>query len=428
MSAAVQIATQAVLPTAPAAAQPGANGSALPQGLRPGQIVLAQVLGAGVDGTTRISIGGQQLDVALPRPAEAGTALRFQVQGQGAEAKLLLLPQQGAVSSGAGQAQILSQTATALIARGLPPGPAREALLQTARAALVTQDSLAPLFATLAAAQGRGAALPDAVATAVTQLLTFRLNADGKPVTAQALRQAVKDSGLFLEARQAAGQPQPAGDMKSALLALRGALTAWLGNGAPAGKPGERPAPPLRGVAPRGQPAGAAPPEGIDGKGLGRMLLEQTEAALSRVRLSQMASLPETHGSREGQGRAAVTEWHFELPLAANGATGMAQFRVSRDGGSGSDAERERRGWRMEVAVDFEATGGIYADVTLRGGLLGVSLLAERGETAEALRSALSELGEALAAQGLGVGRLSCRQGAPERAAPPSGLFMDEAS
>ncbi|MGD9869263.1 MAG: flagellar hook-length control protein FliK, partial [Hyphomicrobiales bacterium] len=279
------------------------------------------------------------------------------------------------------------------------------------------------------AAQSRGGALPDAVMSAMTQLLGLRLNANGKPVTAGALQRAVMDSGLFMEARQASGQPQPAGDMKAALLALRGALAGWLGGGMPApARMGERPMPPLRGIAPRGQPAGSPPPAGIDGKGLGRLLLDQADAALSRVRLSQMASLPEAHATREGQGRAAAAEWHFELPLAASGATGMAQFRVSRDGGGNGEAEREGRGWRMEVAVDFEATGGIHADVSLRGGVLGVSLLAERGETADELRAALPELGEALAAQGLTVGRLACRQGVPERPAPAAGHFMDEAS
>ena len=111
------------------------------------------------------------------------------------------------------------------------PDPVAQAVIDGRASAAARQASLAPLFADLgeasAARQPATAALPADVRAAVDRVLSQRLSADNG-VTAQALRDAVARSGLFLEANLAAGHSEvdPANDLKAALLSLRQTLAA----------------------------------------------------------------------------------------------------------------------------------------------------------------------------------------------------------
>ncbi|WP_457825202.1 hypothetical protein, partial [Staphylococcus aureus] len=61
-----------------------------------------------------------------------------------------------------------------------------------------------------------------------------------------------------------------------------------------------RPAPPRRGEVPEPQrPLSPALPTGHDQKGIARTLLGETEAAIARLTLSQIASLPSDHASHD---------------------------------------------------------------------------------------------------------------------------------
>jgi len=107
-----------------------------------------------------------------------------------------------------------------------PPYPAQRAA-DTARAdAAGRQAGAAPLFAELAQAL-QAPATPPTVKAAISQVLALQTPAAG-PFTAESVRQAVAQSGLFLEAHLAAlprGAPVPP-DLKAALLTLRQAVGA----------------------------------------------------------------------------------------------------------------------------------------------------------------------------------------------------------
>jgi len=309
-----------------------------------------------------------------------------------------------------------------------PAGSVAEANLNQATQAAARQDSMAPLLQNLSALQGRIGEFPRPVVEAALRLLAGRINLDRAAPTGEGLKQAVLRSGIFLEAlgRPAMAQSPPQGDAKAALLALRGALTAWLGQDlAPVAPVARRPQPPTRGAQPRGLRSEAPTlPEAAAPKEAGRTLLGQAEAALSRVRLQQLASLPHDAARTASLGpAAAAAEWNLEVPMLLGHELAMAQLQISRDGkGKG---ERRERGWRMAFSLNFSALGEVGAQVSLFGQSASVLIWAEEDETATALAQMLPELTPALMAKGLAVGSVRVRHGRPKQVQPQSGQLLD---
>jgi hypothetical protein len=143
-----------------------------------------------------------------------------------------------------------------------PANPVAQAVDTARTAAAVEQASLAPLFADLAQTLS-ATNLPAPIRAAIAQVLALRLPADG-PIAPQDVRQAIAQSGLFLEADLAAPGSPPPPDLKAALLTLQQALPA---SAPPAPAQAETPppaqptAPPIQGAAPSPRaPAPVAPP------------------------------------------------------------------------------------------------------------------------------------------------------------------------
>ncbi|MDP1732147.1 MAG: flagellar hook-length control protein FliK [Devosia sp.] len=308
-----------------------------------------------------------------------------------------------------------------------PSGSVAQAILSQATQAAARQDSMAPLLQNLAALQGRMSALPQPAAAAAMRLLAGRISLDRGPPSGAELKQAVLRSGVFLEAmaRPGAAQSPPQGDIKSALLQLRALLGAWLGGEvAPVAPVTRRPPPPTRGAPPRGLRSEMPTlPETATPKETGRALLGQTEAALSRVRLLQLASLPRDAARAAMPGTAAAAEWNLELPLLLGHELALAQLQIARDGKGRS--ERGERGWRMRFSLNFSALGEVGAQVSLLGKSAGIVIWAEEDETAAAPQEMLPELTPALAAKGLAVGSVRVRHGRPGPVRQPSGQLMD---
>ena len=301
--------------------------------------------------------------------------------------------------------------------------------LGQATQAAARQDSMAPLLQNLSALQARSGEFPRPVMEAAMRLLGARIVLDRGAPGGEALKQAVLRSGIFLEAmaRPQAGKALPQGDIKAALLQLRGALTAWLGGEvAPVPPVTRRPEPPFRGAQPRGHRADAptlastaAPKEA------GHTLLSQTEAALSRTRLLQLASLPpETaRAGATANAAAAAADWTLELPLLLGHELVMAQLQISRD--AKSKGGKRERGWRLGFSLNFSALGEVGAQVSLFGRSTSVAVWADEEETAAALAEMLPELTAALTAKGLDVGSVRVRTGRPPAPRPVSGQLLD---
>jgi hypothetical protein len=300
-------------------------------------------------------------------------------------------------------------------ATSAPATPAA-ALTQMIPEALARQNSIAPLMASLAAAVARPGALPEPVLRASLQVLGQRVQLPPNGPTADLLKTALEKSGTFLEASLAKGTALPA-DMKSALLALRSSLATWLGDNPAPVHATQQAAPPLRGMPPRAaQPDLQLLPE--TPREAARALHQQADAAVSRVKLLQLASLPDADPIRP-----AIPELRMEVPFLVGSELVMAQFQVFRDG------TRKRadgkRGWTMRFAMNFSGTGEVGAEVGLIGRSVSVALWAAERDTAERLEASLPQLGPALAALGLEAGSIRIRSAPADADPPPSGHYLD---
>ena len=189
-----------------------------------------------------------------------------------------------------------------------------------------------------------------------------------------------------------------------------------------------RPPPPFRGASPSAQPI-AEPSIAADAPLVTnlRHLLADTDAAIARQTLLQVASLPDRADAAAPRLDPAAPRWHFEIPFATPQGTAMAQFEISRDGG-GNEVEAARRVWRARFTLDVEPAGPVHALVSLAGDRTSVRMWAERPATAMQLREGAGALSQALSKAELQPGDIVIRDGAPpQTAAAPAGHFLDRA-
>jgi hypothetical protein len=157
-------------------------------------------------------------------------------------------------------------------------------------------------------------------------------------------------------------------------------------------------------------------------------LLDDTDAAIARQTLLQVASLPDRVDTSGHRIDPTVPQWNFEIPFATPQGTAMAQFEISRDGG-GDAADPAKRAWRARFSLNVEPTGPVHALITLIGDKTSVRMWAERPATAEQLRAGLGELSQALTRADLKPGDIVVRDGTPPQPAPvKAGHFLDRAT
>ncbi len=318
--------------------------------------------------------------------------------------------------------------ATAHVATPLPElNPAQIqalAVAEVTRGAAVRQGGLAPLIADLSQA-AEDQSLPNPVRDAAVRVLAHAPPLAGG-VTGPDIAKAMARSGLFLEARLAAAPlASPVGnDLKAGLLMLRQALSTWLA-GAPAAQAARPtaapPPPPYRAGGTRVQPPAVSKlSPGGSPVVMGQELARETEAALGRVELLQIASLPAETGPE-----AQVTRWMFEMPFVTPQGASVAQFEVTRDGrGEAGDVEPI---WRAAFSLDAGLLGPIHARVSLVGAQAGVSLWAERAEGLDRLRADQGLLSAALAAVQLRA-EIAVHAGAPSSPMLEAGRLVDQTS
>ncbi|PDT91709.1 flagellar hook-length control protein FliK [Bradyrhizobium sp. Y36] len=187
--------------------------------------------------------------------------------------------------------------------------------------------------------------------------------------------------------------------------------------------------PPFRGALPAPQPI--ASPSLAPGTPLPatvHRLLDETDAAIARQTLLQVASLPDRTDPSGHRIDPAVPQWNFEIPFATPQGTAMAQFEISRDGGNES-ADPARQAWRARFTLNVEPAGPVHALITLSGDKTFVRMWAERPATAQQLRAGIGELNQALTRAELKPGDILVRDGTPPQPAPArAGHFLDRAT
>ena len=156
-------------------------------------------------------------------------------------------------------------------------------------------------------------------------------------------------------------------------------------------------------------------------------LLADTDGAIARQTLLQVASLPDQADTTAAGSIPTAPRWNFEIPFVTPQGTAMAQFEISRDGG-GSEVEAAKRVWRARFSLDVEPAGPVHALVSLSGDRTSVRMWAERPATAAQLRAGAAQLSQALSRAELQPGDIVIRDGAPPQpASAPAGHFLDRA-
>ncbi len=405
--------------------------------LQPGAILLLRIAaGARDDASPRATL------LEVRPPAEATTPGAAKIAPQTPQALLAPAANLSPRPESAGPATILSQPPA-------QPQPAEAPVSPRALAgpllgqALARQDSLAPLFANLAVlAEGSvSLALPRQLLALVNPILAQAVPVERSPLTGPVLKEAVARSGLFLEANEAQATPAaPAGDLKAGLRALRELLLPLIGPEqarpapraeapvplAAADEPASRPAPPRRDGVLTPQPV-AAPSLSAAERPLVivETLLDQTEAALDRMKLAQFASLP-LEGPRSEA--AQQQRWLTEIPLAFQAGIAMLPLQIEREPPRRDAAGAEAPLWRIRFALDVEPLGPLQGVVTLQGRSVGVSLWAEREETSGILRQAVPGLQDSLADAAFESNGIDIRTGQPRVLQPTAGQFLDRLS
>ncbi|BBF92767.1 flagellar hook-length control protein FliK [Blastochloris tepida] len=426
--------------------------------LTAGLVADARVLALMDSGMVRLAIAGRVIEVATSAQLTPGQTVRMLVEEEGGALKLSVVERAVPQSLPPGETARSAWPATDTV-----PVPV---LSRALSGLMARQAGLAPLFADLARiveeppSGGRAPALPAGVIAAAAAVLEFRVQAADAGDPAQILASFLR-SGVFHEAAQRPGpanqpettlrslmalltqaadgtaptpppgEPAPPADLKSALINLRSALLAALGEDAPrlsASVPatGEAVRPPRQGTIPHGQPAAApliaadAPPRDAL-----RTLLAETEGALARLSLTQLAST-DAEPILPGRGEAPTQPgWTFEVPLAAEGRTSIAQIEIRPDDGHTPAGAEPGRGWSIRFSIDVEPVGPVHALLTLKGANLAVSLWAERPATAELLQAGEGGFAAALAEQELTLDRLLVRNGRPDAPPPPTRHLVD---
>ena len=157
-------------------------------------------------------------------------------------------------------------------------------------------------------------------------------------------------------------------------------------------------------------------------------LLDDTDAAIARQTLLQVASLPDRVDASGHRSDPTAPQWNFEIPFATPQGTAMAQFEISRDGGN-ETPDPAKRAWRARFTINVEPSGPVHALITLNGDKTFVRMWAERPATAQQLRAGIGELNQALTKAELKPGDIIVRDGTPPQAPPArAGHFLDRAT
>ncbi|MFP4682737.1 MAG: flagellar hook-length control protein FliK [Ectothiorhodospira sp.] len=388
--------------------------------LQQGQILQARVLtSAAAGGHTLLRLPGAGLEARLPVPVQAGQQLTLQVTNVHPRLQLTLLP------TPAAQTAVGPIRSDPVIPSGSPSAEARAPLMRQWAPA---QSSQTPLMASLArlhtpSMEPVRQALPPAVRQAMESLWQALPRAEGV-TTGSGLRQALLESGLFLEPRlaRAAGSngtrndapiSPVARDLKGQLLSLAQQLRSLplpaRGAGDAAPTPQEPP-PPLR----EGQPVPQGRDQGIPPRPEQWLLTlrQQVEGSLARLVMHQLASTEKPDEAGQSP------RWFLELPLKGEDGVDVVHMRLDREGGRRGEQDDPERPWRADLALDLPGLGPLRVRVVVRGDQVSTQFWAGEAEASERLREALPRLRESLEARKLDVVSLQCRN-APPPTDPP---------
>ena len=331
--------------------------------LQVGQLLQARVLDQIQPGLLRLQIGNTEVLARSQAAIAPGTALKLEVvKGQP-------LPE----------------------LRVLREPDARQRQQQVVRSAMARQ--LSPPELRQAVSELRTLAPTPRQAEALRQLTTILQDSglrSAQPAPTQ-IQRAIAQSGVFHEARLAAGLPADPADSKVQLLRLLVVLREDVKLPAKAERP--------TGTAV--EPQAATRDMGADS--LLNRLIRLVEGSIARIQLQQAVALPAEEGQRQA--------WQLDLPIRLPGETHEAMLRIERDDTGKADGMAST--WAVNLAFQFDTIGTLQCRIALAGEHVSATFWCERSATHERMEKRLPVLRQAFEAQGLQVIRLAGVLGAP---------------
>jgi hypothetical protein len=308
-----------------------------------GQMLQALVTGQRPSGELLLRVGSMQMTATSDIPVQPGATLMLEVRRLQPVPLLRLMEIR--------HAQPDPELTAAVASRAAGRPQSWGALVELFQALFVGRLALPP------------PALPPPAQDALARLQ--RVARDLSDLTTPTrLRSALTDSGIFYEAKLAAGYPQAAlqGDFKAALLRWMGVLTALRAQGdAPAGR--------------------------LD------QLLAQADAVLAVLTRSQLASLPvEVECPRL---------WHCALPIAESRRFSLLDLRIERDAEAPQAESLAEPVWCCTLDLSLPRAGPLNLKIGLQGSAVRVSAVHEHADVRQALLRDSATLQSALAARGL---------------------------
>ena len=262
---------------------------------------------------------------------------------------------------------------------------------QVVRSAMARQ--LSPQELRQAVSELRAQASTPRQAEALRQLTTIVQESGVRPAqpAATQLQRAIAQSGVFHEARLAAGLPANPADTKVQLLRLLVVLREDLK------------------LPPKAErQAGAAIEQQAPARDMGvdsllNRLIRLVEESIARIQLQQAVALPAEEGQRQA--------WQLDLPIRLPGETHEAMLRIERD--DAGKAGGTPSTWAVNLAFQFDTIGTLQCRIALAGDHVSATFWCERTTTLAHVEQRLPVLRQAFEAQGLDVIRLAGVLGAP---------------
>jgi hypothetical protein len=374
-----------IQPTSLAAlAWAGAASGSAAESWRIGTVLSARPLGINQDGMMVLQIGALTVETEAPSGQQLPSQFQVRVLTLGAQPQLELI-----------MAQL--------------PEPAAQLAM---RERLPQQNGYAPLLATLDALAQRPALrqLPAYLRPALA-LLEHVVRTPAEITRGEGLEEAIKRSGLFLEAQLAEPNLDMAGlsqeDWKGALLRLASLLDDYLPARRSTSSSSETP-PPLQQRGLQAQPRAMLPLSLLDDDvdALLSQLHGEVRAALARVEVAQLEA-------------TTASAWMIEIPLQGEDGRDILQVQLQQNADSDTGAS-----WTFGFAIDLPALGPIQGELQLRDLRLAVRLWAERADTVHRLEQQFGTLRQTLSAAGLILDQLSCQQGLPQSSHQHSAILL----
>lgn len=143
-------------------------------------------------------------------------------------------------------------------------------------------------------------------------------------------------------------------------------------------------------------------------------LLKRLAGALNRIQFNQLNSLYQAQTSSSDT--ATIQTWHMEIPfLTAQNEVDPIQVRIDQETSKNNNSQEQENqsSWKLSLAFDLDNLGPLYIQVNLSPPNVSSTIWAEQQQTLKLINREANNFRESLTKLGLTVDDICCRQGQP---------------